>query len=810
MLLLAHIALAHVPHCVMTAVATDEALAEELPWFTIHDYGGATTLFRSDDGGDTWSALGGAPMRDALIDVGWTNDGELVLLAADRYWWSTDAGVTWSSADLDATAVRMATGDGIVIATDDGLRVGTVGDVDSVAVGEAFTDVSYGPGGFAAVGEGLWVDGGTGDWAPLDSPGATPTRALADATVVYAGRSDGSVLRWDGGDWVVCGATPYADSEHASVVALASDGSRLLVASAGRGPAVSTDACATWRDIAAPLDSLFDTSGGAKSDEEATSALAVAGDHVVQAGWAGFAYSTDGGESWAQRVVVAPDLLRGVAFSPAFETDGVVLLGGFSGGFERTADGGRTWAATGLGTTAPNIQQIRFAPGDAQRVYADANHTLVRSWDGGLTWEDVDAACGSACLGWTVTADGSLWQAGVPVAGNTLGVTTHAAVSRDGGITWTDVVGLDTGVEWENFIDTTERLCATGGEFLACSTDDGASWVTVRESPDRVAAMVDVDGAELLAVEGQGLWRTVDGQPTLVWDGSDDPVLVLGRADDDTLFATTRGARLLRSDDLGVTWSDTGIELTATVRALALRDGFAAHPDVLLASYDGGWLANDAGAQRFGRYERVDNASDFMQSEGVVVTDDPDAALGSCAALRSASVLATTVRGTRVRVLGRAGGQSAVGVQVDGVDVGTMGANIVDEAQGELLVVDDLADDWHRVELVGLVGEDLCVDGIEAMADGAVLDPGARDSGDPGEARCGCGGGGADVGIVGAVLGAVLGVGRRRGRTSPGGRPAPSGIDGNSRARHPLSTGTSPRGAETHGESASASRQGAA
>lgn len=787
MLLLAHIALAHVPHCVMTAVATDEALAQDNPWFTIHDYGGATTLFRTDDGGDSWSALGGAPMRDALIDAGWTNDGALVLLAADRYWWSTDAGVTWSSADLDATAIRMATGDGVVIATDDGLLVGSVGDVDSVALGEAFTDVSYGPGGFAAVGESLWVDGGTRDWAPLDSPGATPSRALADVTVVYAGRSDGSVLRWDGGDWIVCGATPYADSEHASVVALASDGSRLLVASAGRGPAVSTDGCATWRDIAAPLDSLFNTSGGAKSDEEATSALAVAGDHVIQAGWAGFAFSTDGGESWAQRVVVAPDLLRGVAISPEFETDGVVLLGGFSGGVQRSPDGGRTWAATGLGIATPNIQQIRFAPDDAQRVYADANHALVRSGDGGLTWEDVDAACGSACLGWTVTADGSVWQAGVPVEGNALGVRTHAAVSRDGGVTWADVSGLDTGVEWENFIDTTERLCATGGDFLACSTDDGASWVTVRESPDRVAAMVDVNGAELLSVEEQGIWRIVDGQPTLVWDGSDDPVLVLARADDDALVATTRGARMLRSDDLGVTWFDTGIELTATVRALALRDGFAEHPDVLLASYDGGWLANDAGAQRFGRYERVDNASDFMQSEGVVTTDDPGAALGSCASMRPASLLAATVRGTRVRALGRAGGQSAAVVRVDGLDVGTIGANVIDEAQGELLVVDDLANDWHRVELVGLVGEDLCVDGIEAMADGAVLDggepqTGGPETGEPGEPRCGCGvgggagggggggavgggggGGGGTVGILGVVV-AVLGARRKRAR----------------------------------------------
>lgn len=771
MILLAGLALAHVPHSVITSVANAPDLDTARPWFSTHDYGGATTLMRSDDAGDTWSAVAADPTRDVLLDAGWTSDGQLVLLSEGRCWWSEDAGASWSQAPLDATAVRLATGDGVAVATDDGLRVGTGSDLLAVAVGESFTDVSAGPGGFAAVGDTLWIDGGTGAWVPLDGPGGTVTRALAAEDALYAGRSDGSVWRLDGDAWTPCGETPFEALDYPSVVALASDGAQLAVASASQGPAVSQDGCATWTNVAAPLDSSFGGAGGAKDNDETTSVLAIAGDRLVQAGWAGLAYTADGGTSWEKRAVLPPDLYRGVALSPDFERDGVVLLGGFSGGVDRSDDGGRTWSSTGLGLVAPNIQQILFAPGDPTRVYADANHTLVRSRDGGLTWEDVDVACGSACHGWSVIADGSLWQAGVPVDGNPFNVASHAAVSRDGGVTWADVAGLDAGVEWDNFIDTTERLCVTGDDQLVCSADSGATWTTVRDGGGRVIAIVEVGDVALVSVEEEGVYRVAGGESTLVRDGVDDPVFTLSRADDDTLFATTRGARVLRSEDAGVSWADLGVTLTAAVPAVALRANFAAHPDVLLASYDGGWLlqvadpASEPPLERFGRYERVDNSSGFMQAEGTTTVQDREAALGSCAALAPSSTLFTLVRGTRVRVLGRAGGSSQAAVLLDGVEQAVVGGEVVDSAQGVVWDSGELADGWHHVELVGRVGEDLCVDGIEATAPGAALDL-SLDSGDTADTgseprtRCGCGGeSGSAAGLLG--LGA-LALGRRR------------------------------------------------
>ena len=144
MILLAGWAFAHVPHSVITAVASAPGLDTQVPWFSTHDYGGATTLMRSDDAGDTWSAVGADPTRDVLLDAGWTEAGQLVVLAEGRYWWSEDEGGTWQQGAVDATAVRLAAGEGLAIATDDGLRVGSVGDLQIIASGESFTDVSAG------------------------------------------------------------------------------------------------------------------------------------------------------------------------------------------------------------------------------------------------------------------------------------------------------------------------------------------------------------------------------------------------------------------------------------------------------------------------------------------------------------------------------------------------------------------------------------------------------------------------------------------------------------------------------------------
>ncbi len=717
------VALAHVPHATITAIAVPQDLSPSVPWFVTHDYGAASTLYASLDAGDTWSAVGGDPTGDALLAGGYTADGTVVMLAQTGYRWSDDGGATWESAALDLPASRLATGDGIVIGGGTELLVGDVGSaLLTVSLdGTALVDVSAGPGGFVAVTDRVWTGSGS-TWSALPALDGTPTRAIAASDAVYAGQKDGSVWRWDGSAWTACGATPYVTADHPDVVALAVDpqtpGS-VYVGSASRGPAVSTDDCATWTDVGAPMDSVFTGAGSVTNDDETTTNLTISGGSIFQAGWNGASTSTDGGHSWNWRPVLAPDLLRGVAFSPDFDHDGVILLGGDSGGVELTADAGATWSSPALGLVNANIQDVRFSPDDPSVVYADANHTPVRSDDGGTTWTSLSVPF-APVRGWTVDGRGKLWLTGDAASGTTFAGT--AAVSSDKGVTWHPIATLDQTVVWDNFTSTQNELCAQSSAVLTCSADDGKTWTPLDFGGSRVSALVEGDGILVASTGTSGLWTVDDNAaPVLTRDGVADPVLTLALADDDTLFGVTRSGAIITSVDRGLTWSDTLARMTANAPTMATRPGFAQHPDLLLASYDGGWLYNADGLQRFGRYERLDDSGGFLTVDGTVTEPDAVSAIGNCTPMRPASTASGAVRGTRIRVLGHAGGSSQIAFSVDGVQVATLGDSVV-SGQGELWSSGELTDGWHRVGLEGLVGDDVCLDGVEATGPATALD----------------------------------------------------------------------------------------
>lgn len=783
---------AHVPHVAIDAVAIPADLSVDVPWFVLHTVNGSSTLFESEDGGDTWSARGADPLRDQILAAGRSTDGTTVMLSPTRYWYSSDDGASWADASFDAEGSVMAVSDVLVIGTADGLRFGAPGGIlQAAAPGEEIRAVSNGPGGFAALGDSAWVGDGV-TWQPITSPPGFATEILATTDAVYAGGSDGVVWRWSGTLWSECGATPYAGADHPSVEGLAVSGDELYVASASRGPARSADDCATWVDVAAPLDPEFGGVGDPETDAVTTTALIAYSGRLVEAGWNGIAWSDDDGESWSSRVVLPGDLSRGVAFSPNFENDGVILVGGYSGGLIRSEDWGARWAAPNLGLWRPNIQGVSFDPIDPRIAYADSNHYPARSDDQGVSWTSLEVPC-SPCRGWTLDQAGGLWMHGTVVPDNPWGIVGNAALSRDHGVTWSEVEGLDSTVDWGAFMFTGARICVSDNTSrLACTSDRGATWRDV-ECGQAIDAVQEVGSAMVTVVDSLGIFVSTGGAPPIqTWDATDDPVYTLDQADDGTLFATTRGARLLRSDDVGRTWSDAGVDLPAGIGAVAIREGYAAHQEVLLATYDGAFLyVPGTGIRRFGQVQAIDDAGGWVVSDGARSLHDPLAALGTCTVLGEQTSIWTQVRGENVRLLGSAGGASQALLEIDGATT-LIGATAVG-MQGVLYSSGTLADAWHTVSLLGLQGDDLCIDSIlgSTPADGLPRpDSGdtdsdtetgrdsdtspAEDSSDsgnpqpPGGARPGCGGcevpgsgpaQSAEVALIGLI---GLSFGRRR------------------------------------------------
>ncbi len=733
--LVAATAEAHVPHNDMLAGAVDAGLANAHPWVLIHATGSSTLILESTDAGDNWSAVSGPPNADLLIDAARTDDGTLVLLSDTHYWWSEDDGATWSNADLPAVGTGLAAGDGILITMDDGVALGQPGELATMATGTAFSNPSGGPGGYTAVDVdgAVWTVAGA-DLVALPALAEPVTASLATSSTIYAGMGSGAVSRWDGTTWAPCGPTPEAGDDHPAIVALASDDLRLLASAASRGPAVSSDDCATWTSVAAPMDTDFTNNGSAQSDAAATTELAIAGELLIQAGWDGFSASEDGGATWKKVVVLPPDYIRAVAISPNVEKDGVVLLGGYSAGVERTDDGGATWDAPGLGLTEANIQgPLAIAPDDPHTAYAIADHLLWRSDDGATTWTQPTTPF-SALHGLAAGTGGELWLSGDPDPTNVFGVTGTAARSPDGGVSWAPVAGLGLTETVGAFTRTPTRICAIAAGNVACSTDDGGTWTTVYAGASTVKGVAELSSGRLIvATVDEGVYTVDNCVPTLVYDGSADPVVAVTTTDDDTVFAATRSGRLLKSVDQAASFTDVGVQLTAAVSELAARPDFAAHPDLVLGTYDGAWLLSGDTLARFGRYERLDDHSGFLTVDGTRARSDSDAAIGTCTPLPAGATVTGSVRGTVVRVWGRSDGSGDVSVTVDGTAIGSFGEKV--KKQGSLLLESGtLTDAWHDVSLTGSPDEAgaedaVCLDGVEGSADGAVL---------TGVRRCGC------------------------------------------------------------------------
>jgi photosystem II stability/assembly factor-like uncharacterized protein len=173
----------------------------------------------------------------------------------------------------------------------------------------------------------------------------------------------------------------------------------------------------------------------------------------------GLVESTDGGQTWHSL-----SLLGDVDFHALRVVHDRVYGWSSSDGTFMVSDDGREWDRR---STAPILDFV-VDPDDPEGILATVSESfdearLVRSTDGGRTWEDVDGppvarlAWESSDRLWGVGIDGSVWR------------------SSDGGEQWEEVAGR-VGGRPEAFLDAGESLYAAAGGAILESTDDGATW----------------------------------------------------------------------------------------------------------------------------------------------------------------------------------------------------------------------------------------------------------------------------------------------------------------------------------------------
>ena len=386
-------------------------------------------LFRSTDGGESWQRLTrvyfGPPGSITAVAVAPDYAASGHVLAGGGWgglYLSRDGGVNWTakisvtagaaiaySPDFGHDGVAFAGGTAGLYKTDDGGVHWTqvlTRPVSALAVSPHFGS----DGTLFAGGSELYVssDGGTGWISATVALDPSTIRALAispefaDDRTLFAGAGSGLYRSADGGvSW-----EPVAGYPGFAVLSLAiSPGwpdHPVLLAGTDLGVYRTTDGGATWVQ-GQGLATLSTWPIALSPDENLL--LTGARHHGIYG-------STDGGASWL------PMGLQGwgwyhsisdVAISPAYASDGTLFAAWASGvsiggAIYRTMDGGTTWE---LVYSTDFIGQLAISPryADDRTVYAAGQSPrVVRSTDGGATWESVGTWPPGAYAGTTQVA----------------------------------------------------------------------------------------------------------------------------------------------------------------------------------------------------------------------------------------------------------------------------------------------------------------------------------------------------------------------------------------------------------------------
>ena len=243
----------------------------------------------------------------------------------------------------------------------------------------------------------------------------------------------------------------------------------------------------------------------------------------------------DGGVTFERRTSVFP----GISGSPADSVDDILCTSTSrcfalwrQSRLARTDDGGATWTVVASTTddfkVVVPLHAITFA--DANNGYAVGSGPILKTTDGGETWERLEPAAPEELTGVTCSPESPEVCLFSTRAGD------HILRTVDGGRTLTPVVSSPDPVHAVAFASPTRALAAGAGGSAEVSDDAGVTWAPVG--------------------------KRAGGQFTVL------------RAVSSTLaFAAGNGGALARTQDSGQSWSSVNPPASAQIRDVASPDG---------------------------------------------------------------------------------------------------------------------------------------------------------------------------------------------------------------------------------------------
>ncbi len=512
------------------------------------------SLFRSTDGGDSWTVIDGAPAAVFALAIDPQTPSTLYAGNTNGVFRSTDGGESWAEINhgipagyfpvgalaidpqAPSTLYAGTPGDGIYRSTDGGDSWTAVNDglaeggeelprIKALAV-----DAQTSSGVYAATQRGIFRSTDGGDtWATDPERLSSWVLALAAAPqtsgVVYAGTKLAGVFRsTDGGEsWTASSDGP--GRLHVTALAIDPGPPRSAPRMAGpRGSSIpaalyvattggvyrSTDGGQSWMPRNLGLYPYFGNlwiSDLAVDPETPSNLYLVGAEPGIYHSWGTGYRSTDGGDTWTR---FHGSFLYTDALAIDPETPSTLFVG-TDNEVRRSTDGGDTWTDV---LTDCAVSRLEVAPSDSAWVYAacrtSGDDALFRSADGGEGWDEITDAMPAGRSLAVDPRDPTILVAGT--------IDRGIERSTDGGVSWTPARGLDGARVEALAIDPRSPstfYAGTGERGVYRSIDRGLSWWSI---PGGLTSSVNALAIEPLTIDPHASSRIYAGTGEGVFD----------------------------------------------------------------------------------------------------------------------------------------------------------------------------------------------------------------------------------------------------------------------------------------------------
>ena len=448
--------------------------------------------------------------------------------------------------------------------------------------------------GLGALAVAAAVLGGVGQWTSSGPSGTTVYSFAADPSTpskVFALSVGGLLRSSDGG---VHWTTVHSRLEASGLIVGPPPSSSLYAINYQTGELVrSDDEGITWLSFPTNL---------AADDYVVSMAVDPTAVSTVYIGTlTGLFRSADGGRTWAATAGMPATVVQALAFDPSSPSTiyaATILLSGRSGAVFKSTDSGRNWAVAG--TTGLNLVALAVDPSRPTTIYGCAQSGVVRSVDGGATWTSIGAAGSGSYLAIDPGQPSRIYA--VTEAGFFRGEDGDAALSP---IRFGPGAGEEIRAQAVTVVPSSpSAVLVAARDGILRSTDGGASWALAEaggHSNIQAVVVCPLALGSVYAGSRGGVFESSDAGGT--WTAPDlaSPetyALAVVPGDPSTVFAAGRG--LSRSADAGATWDPTGEGLprSTTITALAISPS---DPSVMLAGSMAGILYRSTdGGRSFG------------------------------------------------------------------------------------------------------------------------------------------------------------------------------------------------------------------